>query len=228
MALPATHLRFALEIAHDFEIDDLHAYLSGTLYPDSRWITGVDRTATHNDHCLQSSGHHRDFGLGWHVHCLCDQIQSRLLANQAPPLESLSDRQQWVHLSAAKMIQDQCDLPHVDTHACLKALDHIETPNGENPEDVGRYYGHLRKVYAGKSRLTLADYKLLWRGVGVDGETLSQIVAALNQQSADEAARAQLHAMFQDMLLEYRRIGKYIKPHPPTAGKPAFFNQVSV
>jgi hypothetical protein len=43
-------------------------------YPDSRWLTGVDRTATHGDKCLETDFANSDFKLGWYVHYRCDTI----------------------------------------------------------------------------------------------------------------------------------------------------------
>ena len=47
MALPATHIRFAAALCERLGVADLPAFFSGTLYPDSRWLTGVDRQRTH-------------------------------------------------------------------------------------------------------------------------------------------------------------------------------------
>lgn len=42
MALEGTHIRFALDVGDKYNIKDLGKYISGTLYPDSRYITGIN------------------------------------------------------------------------------------------------------------------------------------------------------------------------------------------
>lgn len=41
MALEATHLRFALDLLPKLEVKDINDYLAGSIYPDSRYTTGI-------------------------------------------------------------------------------------------------------------------------------------------------------------------------------------------
>jgi hypothetical protein len=47
MALEATHIRFALDLKDTYGVNDVHAFVSGAVYPDSRYVMGIDRIATH-------------------------------------------------------------------------------------------------------------------------------------------------------------------------------------
>ena len=38
MALEATHIRFAYDLKEKYKITDLEKYISGLIYPDSRYI----------------------------------------------------------------------------------------------------------------------------------------------------------------------------------------------
>jgi hypothetical protein len=105
MALPATHLRFAADLTDQLVVSDWSAHLSGTLYPDSRWVTGVDRHQTHDARFLDPAFATDDFSLGWHIHCVCDQIQGDIHAEILGDLESLTPDARWVRMSAAKIIQ---------------------------------------------------------------------------------------------------------------------------
>lgn len=48
MALPATHIRFALDLAFRYAVKQLDRYVAGSLYSDGRWLTGVDRLISHD------------------------------------------------------------------------------------------------------------------------------------------------------------------------------------
>ena len=52
MSLQITHIRFALDLHKELNITSLDQYISGTIYPDSRYMTGIDRSLTHSDTLL--------------------------------------------------------------------------------------------------------------------------------------------------------------------------------
>jgi len=205
LALPATHIRFAMETAHCFAIKNWNAFLSGTLYPDSRWLTGVDRTATHNDLCLSYAFTGTDFRTGWHLHCLCDHIQKEVLYKGWPALTRLNRHEGWVHLAVAKMIQDRADMSHIDMAPYLSALDHVETPNGENRRDVESYFRHIRSIYYGLYEPGIDDYRKLWLGVGLEDHLLSELLSLADRQMVDAAYMADLQGVYDDMVSIFRR-----------------------
>jgi hypothetical protein len=109
MALPATHIRFAAAIADRFGMSDSNAYYSGTLYPDSRWVSGVARNKTHDQRFLSPDFPSDDFTRGWHVHCVCDRIQAEIHDEILGDLSMMTVNARWVRLSAAKVVQDIAD-----------------------------------------------------------------------------------------------------------------------
>jgi hypothetical protein len=206
MALPATHFRFALDAARHFNIGDRHAYLSGTLYPDSRWLTGADRTATHGDKCLEIDFANSDFKLGWYVHCHCDTIQMRLVLAKWPQLTTLDDHTRWMQTSVIKMIQDQLDICRINVNACLNALDVIETPNGEQAKYVRRYYRNVRDIYSGNGVPGIEDYRKLWLGVGLKASIVSEMLEQLRRKTADSTFHTVAASLFDEMVAEFEEI----------------------
>ena len=199
MALPATHMRFALELAGRLPVGSHAAYLAGTLYPDSRWLTGLGREATHADVHLQRRFATTDFRLGWHVHCQCDQIQTSLLRQTFPVLDKLDDTRRWIHLSALKMIQDNGDREAVDMASGMRGLVAFETPNNEDLERIRAYYNGVRDIYAGKTQMRPKDYRRLWEMVGLASERLDAIMKEMKCLSADRENRERVHDLFPKM-----------------------------
>lgn len=199
MALPATHMRFAIELAGRLPVASHAAYLAGTLYPDSRWLTGLGRDATHADVHLQRRFATTDFRLGWHVHCQCDQIQTTLLQQAFPVLDKLDDSRRWIHLSALKMIQDNGDLEAVDMERGMRGLVAFETPNNEDPERIQAYFEGVRRIYSGKTKMRPEDYRRLWQMVGLASERLDAIMEEMKCISADRENMERVHALFPEM-----------------------------
>ena len=154
-------------MANHFSVVHKDAYISGTMYPDSRWITGRKREETHCADCLQPEFADTDFTRGWHIHCLCDHIQSQVCRQLFPHWEQLSAAKRWLEKSVISMIQDQADMPALDLDISLSWMNHPQGPLGEDPLLVQQYYDIIRKVYAGKTRLSLNAYYELWLMVGL-------------------------------------------------------------
>jgi hypothetical protein len=212
MALPATHFRFALDAARHFDISDRHAYLSGTLYPDSRWLTGVARTATHGEQCLAIDFANSDFELGWYVHCRCDNIQIRLVSARWPRLTTLDNQTRWIQTSVIKMIQDQQDIRRINMNDCLEALDVIETPNGEQAKKVRRYYHNVRDVYAGDGVPDIEDYRKLWLAVGVETAIVSEMMEQLRRERLESTVRTLAASLFDEMVAEFDDSMRPVRP----------------
>ena len=133
MALPATYLRFAIDMAERHKIKSARRYLCGTLYPDSRWLFGANRNLSRSAPCSRPDFAVDDFTLGWHVHCRCDLIQNALFLIYLPALVHLDADQRWRELSVAKMLQDREDMGAIDMDAALEAFSHIRAPFNEDP-----------------------------------------------------------------------------------------------
>ena len=204
MALPATHIRFALELVDRLPVGSRKAYLAGTMYPDSRWLTGLGREATHADIHLHPGFATSDFRWGWHVHCRCDQIQSALMQQSFPELTAFDDGQRWVYSSALKMIQDSSDLLAVDMAGEMAGLAPVETPNNEDPERINAYYDGVRAIYAGKTQMRPEDYRRLWEMVGLSPERLNAIMRDTAHIVCDGERTERIRGLFPRMCAAFR------------------------
>ncbi len=199
MALPATHIRFALDLVDHLPVGSRQAYLAGTLYPDTRWLTGLGREATHAEIHLQPRFATSDFRWGWHVHCRCDQIQATLMEQYFLELTEFDDERRWVYMSALKMIQDSDDRVAVDMTRETASLAPVETPHNEDPDRIKAYYDGVREIYAGKSQMPPENYRRLWRMVGLAPERLDAIMQDMARIIADGAKVERIRSLFPRM-----------------------------
>lgn len=140
MALPITHIRFALDFKDKYKISNLSYYLSGAIYPDSRYLTGIDRVLTHNDQILDKDWADTDFKKGWQSHCLCD----------------------LAHISTAlKIIQDMDDSKKFIVKNYLVYLDYANNPNSEYLDRIKQYNQLIINMYSVGREVSLNDYKNL-------------------------------------------------------------------
>ena len=200
MALPATHIRFAAAIADRLAISDLNAYFSGTLYPDSRWVSGIARNQTHDHRFLGPDFPSDDFTRGWHVHCVCDRIQAEIHDELLGDLSTMTANARWVRLSAAKVVQDMHDAANAQLSQHLSMLTCRRTPNGESGEAVGAYLGYVRQAYGGGDLPAWRDYAKLWADVGLDRLRIAQIELQTGLMAADDVLAGRLRRTFDRML----------------------------
>ena len=137
MALEATHMQFALDLKDEYQVIDLEKYIVGSIYPDSRYVTGIDRTLTHGEWILADDFTVDDFHKGWQVHQLADNIQTEIIKDYFPKLvpvfakEDKMIKDEWTMFSAIKIIQDMNDLQKFDLQQSVKYLEnYVFNPNG--------------------------------------------------------------------------------------------------
>ncbi|CAB5092847.1 hypothetical protein D3OALGA1CA_1026 [Olavius algarvensis associated proteobacterium Delta 3] len=200
MALPATHIRFAADMADRYPIHRLEAYISGAVYPDSRRFTGIPRKKTHAGIHLQRSFAESDFTFGWHVHCLCDHLQAGLYNRLVPGLLKLDELSRWVRLAAAKMVQDQHDMHQIDLDPLLDCLAYAQAPQGENITQINAYNRLIQDTYSGKHHLAPGDYYGLWTGVGVSSHIAEALVSEMQQILEDNALAERICSSYELML----------------------------
>jgi len=205
MALPATHIRFAAVLSERLAVTDVPAYLSGTLYPDSRWLTGVDREQTHDRRFLDPRFPADDFSLGWHIHCAADCIQADMHASLLPDLAELAPDDRWIRVSAAKAIQDRSDAAGGKLDGVLPCLNDTRTPNGESAQGVAAYLDLVRRVYSRGAAPEWSDYAELWTGVGLGRQKIERIEDQMNRIHADEGLVNRLQESFDRMVHRYVR-----------------------
>ncbi|BBO75266.1 hypothetical protein DSCW_26830 [Desulfosarcina widdelii] len=205
MALPATHIRFAAVLSAHLSVTDRSAYLSGTLYPDSRWMTGLERGHTHDRRFLEPDFASDDFSLGWHIHCVCDHIQSDIHNDLLGNLSQLPPDERWIRVSAARAVQDANDAARGEMFSHLLLLTDNRTPNGESAEGVSAYLELVGRVYSRTVPPVWSDYEALWAGVGLDRQRISQIEEQVKRIMGDESLVNNLYDAFQQMVHRWHR-----------------------
>lgn len=176
MALEATHIRFALDIKDKFGVQDINKYLSGSIYPDSRYPTGIDRTLTHDDRQMTPAFWlDDDFRKGWAAHLVYDKIQFAVHTNLFADIlmetnPQITKEQDWIIRSALKIVQDLSDIQAFDIKSHLSALDYIENPNGEDVRVVRDYNTLCKQIYSKAPDVTIADLREMWVAWGVSNQ----------------------------------------------------------
>lgn len=203
MALEATHMRFALDLAMQYNIKDYSAFLSGTIYPDSRWISGVERKLTHSDRFLKREFADSDFKAGWQIHCLCDKVQGQFFDEIMPKRKSEDRKARWVRLSSAKMVQDIDDVRQFALAQHLTSLEFVCTPNDEDAADVDRFNRIIQKTYHNGRAPHSSTYHTLWRNVGLSSSMATRLVDTMQRTLADRALVADIEAVYDGMLANW-------------------------
>ncbi|MBI2551466.1 hypothetical protein HYV73_03960 [Candidatus Uhrbacteria bacterium] len=156
MAMEGTHIRFALDLKDRYlKIADLSAYLSGTVYPDSRYITKIDRSLTHGDEIKRLDPAKTDFELGMAVHSICDQLQGEIFKPYTMGMEP-GGRTWWTARTAMKWLQDLDDIRRFPIRDYVPLINQIEPRHQEPLELLEKYNSLIRGFYS--KDISLSSY----------------------------------------------------------------------
>ena len=135
MSFQSTHLHFADEIKNILLVKDLTRYFSGALYPDSRYITKIDRDKTHSDVKLSTGkiiNLKDDFHKGWQAHLIYDQLGINKLKmitlEQKYKPDEMKKEEIWIPVTAAKLVEDLYWWENTDWTKITPHLKTMETP----------------------------------------------------------------------------------------------------
>ncbi|HAV11745.1 MAG TPA: hypothetical protein DCX32_04385 [Candidatus Moranbacteria bacterium] len=200
MALEGTHIKFALAVKDKLGIKDMRQYLSGTIYPDSRYIAKTARNLTHAKEFLEKGFAADDFKKGWQVHLFCDEIQKDLAAKLINPLgKEISQYDDlWISLTAVKILQEMRDLEGFQIRKYLKYLKAGDLPNGEDISDMERYYGFVRKFYDREEAPALDDYEKLWDFFGIPARMGREVTLRCEKFQKDPAMAEKISDIHQE------------------------------
>lgn len=207
MALEGTHIRFAHEFFESLAITNRAEYISGTLYPDSRYFTGVDRTLTHPKDAVEELLRGDDFKKGWAVHLMCDKLQREFTRVQMPEVFSgdegaLSDT--WVRHSALKILQDITDAQAFEISLHLDGCVMTQAPQGESRVSLEKYYAVVKNMYSAPHALSIEVASQMWRDFGVEEEFVTRIRAQALAYADDPRAQALLERIYDEMVIQGR------------------------
>lgn len=207
MALEGTHIRLAVDLKEECHISDLAKYISGTIYPDSRYITQIDRKLTHPDDFLNDDFFKADdFRKGWFIHLLCDNIQRKLQTKIFSDIASddklTHGNESWIVRSVLKILQDMDDVKKFDIKNYLPLLDYAENPNGESLEKVRDYNQFFQKMY--QSSPEIEDCCQMWKYLGVSDGLVNEMKKKLEEYSNNKNIIERTNQIYSEILNKAR------------------------
>ncbi|MEK9155026.1 MAG: hypothetical protein AAB839_00070 [Patescibacteria group bacterium] len=199
MALEATHVRFALALRSKLGIQDLVAYCSGAVYPDTRYVTGIDRAVTHGPDCPHDPFVEglTDFERGWASHLLYDRYEGERIRELMMPSVGSVERstRAWIEMSAMKVVEDMLSVPKMgEDFQHLRSLALDVAPRGENIDLIRRHFSITADLYG--SECALDDYMTWIREVGADEEITTAMRNRVEEILKDEVLRRKIEAIF--------------------------------
>jgi hypothetical protein len=209
MALECSHIRFALDIKDVFGVQDMEKYISGSIYPDSRYVTGFERPLTHNnDYLSKDFWAEDDYKKGWVAHLLLDLTQKAIFNDVFKDLLGTQNIEQgndtWVKRSGLKVLQDMDDFTKFDLEKHLPYLKYYEASNNEPAEDMKKYYETVARMYAGKDKVTIQDSVALVTGWGLDPELAKQVGASAVKLEQDSFVKENIVKVYDQALALFR------------------------
>jgi len=212
MSLEATHIRFALDLMDDYQVQDVEKYISGAIYPDSRYITRIDRNLTHGDDIILPEFAKDDFRKGWQTHQICDNLQNEKRKELFPELFLTYEEGSNEHIvaSAIKIIQDMNDFKGFDLQDYLKYLNYDFNPNGENIEKVKRYNQLMIDFYKDKDKIKVDDYYKMLLGLGIEEELGKKILFKTKKFFKNQSLIERIHSLYDEMIKSYDKNSRII------------------
>jgi len=215
MSLEATHLRFALEIKEDLGILDLERYCAGVVYPDSRYMTGINRHLTHNLAYFEGRKDLTDFEKGWIAHIIGDRIFKEVTEDKFPDLVLFDElRHRWPVVTAIKIIQDLKDFGSFDIQGIIGYLDYYELHFREDERKVIEYNSIIQGLYRDKDKLSVEDCLSMWEKFGMSRQEISTLRKKIIELYEDAKLIGKIQDNFSDGMdlygARYRQIvGEY-------------------
>ncbi len=201
MALPGTQLRFAYDLASHLSVQDLRAYYTGALYPDSRYYTQISRADSHGPHCPRDpfAVGLSDFERGWATHLLYDETvsteQQRMVPASYPRTKAHGGLDDWwVYLTSLKTVEDMQSLQVEGIQRLFTYATSPVNPNKESKEKLADYYSVVRNVY--KSPPTLDGYEGLMSHLHIPADRIAFWVQTLRALVDDTEVRQTVSEMY--------------------------------
>lgn len=207
MALEATHIRFALDLKDVYEVRDVDAFVSGAVYPDSRYVTGIDRLATHPDDYLHDPMFRAsDFKKGWHAHLLGDTVQGSGMTKLLPMVKSGPGEESWIERTAIKILQDIDDVNKFAIADFLPSLAHVENPNGEDMDVMRGYNKLFENTYKDPANTSIDDLYEMWAAFGVGDELRARVKETAERFAQDSAVMEGVKNLYDTMLFDAKQL----------------------
>lgn len=204
MALEATHIKFALDLKEKYKVTNVEKYIVGTLYPDSRYKTGIARELTHPADFLSWKIDELDnFKKGWYMHLLCDKIQGSIIKEKFPEIfygTIEAGNKYWIELTAVKLLQDLRDVTEFDVKSFLPNVELIENHNGEDKNLLKEFYNIISTAYIDTSLLAFEAYEIKLHALGLPEPLAKKVVNTAKEFSKDPAKLEMVNEIYPEML----------------------------
>ncbi|MBU4314966.1 hypothetical protein KJ673_01015 [Patescibacteria group bacterium] len=205
MAMQATHVRFALEFEKELGIVDRALYLSGVMYPDSRYMCRVDRGLTHNPSLkIADTLVGSDFEKGWKIHVLYDMLQHDHILGLfgiTDKVDGYSD--DWFVISSAKLVEDIESYKLLKESKVMESISPTCAPNNEDQSKLSRWYDMQRSVYCSENP-SIESYQPImdWFDEDISGAGSRWESIARDLQKDPEMVK-NIHAMYGMIVKEF-------------------------
>ncbi len=206
MALEMTHLRFAAEVAPKLCVTDMSLYLAGSVYPDSRYVTGVARNLTHGENAPNDpfDPNLDDFRKGWATHDFYDHHASEKYKALSPWPQNIitAFSQEWIFITAEKIVED---LISYDTGiVAIDIINGMAMPSPINQEDptlLAKYFHDIRSLYA--NRPTIEDYRHVLLGWKIQSDVIDALLAKAQEFLMDSDMKHRIANIYTSIADEF-------------------------
>lgn len=198
MPLQASHLKFALDLKDYFKPDDVSLYLAGAIYPDSRYVSGIDRKATHNyDFWLAKFWQGDDFKKGWASHTVCDKAYTKGIRKIFPAWNDFAEGWVVIENTAVKIIGDMISLKGLNIKGKLDIIGSMPSPNNESKEKMVEHLQVIGRCYQNGDKAAIDDYaEIMERYLG--NEIGKKIIVQAKIFAADKKISAEIEKFFSE------------------------------
>jgi hypothetical protein len=211
MSFQASHLHFAQKVKDVIKPQDLTRYFSGTVYPDSRYITKVDRDKTHTDvginpkRILELDA---DFDKGWQIHLWYDKLGlhhlDQLILNRSWAPADADDVKVWAQLTGAKLVEDLYWWQNTDWNQILPYLKFTNNPNGEKEQILNDWYQHFTDFY--QKQVNLQSYRQQAEFMGIAPEKIELILEYAQNLYNDLPKRTEIEMVMDQVVEEFKNL----------------------
>lgn len=154
----------------------MEKYVSGVVYPDTRYLSGLARRLTHDLDYFAGRKSLTDFEKGWLSHIIGDKIFKEVTEERFADLVLFEEfEERWPVINAIKIIQDIEDFQRFDIQSVLHYLDYYELHFHEDERRVIEYNHVIRRLYEGKQKLTVEDCLSLWEELGMEPPEIKRL-----------------------------------------------------
>lgn len=210
MSFQASHLLFAQKVQNIIKPQDLTRYFSGSIYPDSRFITGADRGKTHpavmEPQKIKDVAD--DFEKGWQIHLWYDKVAIlplyQIATDRPYNLDELQKREVWILVTGAKLVEDLYCWQTIDWPKMLPHLKQTANPNDESLEILNNWYRYYVQFF--QNMPNIEAYRDQAKFVNIPETEIEQILASGQNLYKDKIKRFKIEKIITEVFEEFTKL----------------------